>query len=116
MIRIPSLVAALFFALTAGLGALAAVFSWGEPAFSGMYFAHSAGHAAWIVLDIPRRNGRHADSWGVFAFWFGPFVLCVYLIREYRERAAAFIPLYLGLETTAIFSYPITLALLRGHI
>ena len=114
MIRTQSLVAAFSFVATAGLGALAAVFSWGEPAFTGMYFAHGAGHAAWIVLDILRRKGRDADGWGVGAFWFGPFVFSVYLIREYRERAAAFIPLYLGLETTAIFSYPITLALLRA--
>jgi hypothetical protein len=116
MIRTQSLVAGLSFALMAGLGSLAAVFSLRDPVFSGMFLVHGAGHTAWIVMDSLRRDRGDVDTWGLFAFWFGPFVLCAYLIREYRERAAAFIPLYLGLETTALFSYPITLTLLRGHV
>lgn len=116
MIRTQTLVAALSFVATAGLGALAAVFSWGEHAFTGMYLVHGAGHAAWILLDTRRRGGsRDVDSWAVFAFFFGPFTLCPYLIGEYRERAAAFVPLYLGLESTALLAYPLTFTLLRGR-
>lgn len=73
--------------------------------------AHNIGHAWWITLDC-RRRGRAVAGWRALAFWFGPIVLPIYLIVEYRSTAAVHIPLYLALESTAVVSEPAALLLL----
>ena len=74
--------------------------------------AHNIGHAWWITLDC-RRRGREVAGWRALAFWFGAFVLPIYLIVEYRSRAAVYVPLYLAMEGTALASEPATLLLLN---
>src|SRR5688572_25298934 len=112
-LRRQATVAAVFFTLTTGLGASAAILSEGGPLFLLMLLAHNIGHAWWMSMDCARRGGRDVDGWRAFAFWFAPFTMIAYLIAEYGSRAAVFIPLYVGLETTALLSFPLTHALLH---
>jgi hypothetical protein len=54
----------------------------------------AAGNAVWITMDRERR-GLETGPWRVLALIFGPAVLCVYILLEYKERALLYIPLLL---------------------
>ena len=73
--------------------------------------AHNLGHAWWIGADC-RRRGRAIEGWRILAFWFGPIVVPIYLMAEYRSKAAVYIPLYVALESTALAGEPVTMKLL----
>ena len=98
--------------LTAALGALAAVKAWTWPFYLMMY-THGTGHALWVGMDAQRAK-RDAWGWGAHAFCFGPFALVPYLLLAYGARAAAYLPLYVALETLTLGAYPLTRLLLEG--
>lgn len=109
----------LFFLFVAGGGVLSGLL-YPEPfnrpgsAFTLLLFrgfVHNLGHAIWIGLDC-RRRGRAVEGWRPMAFWFGPIVVPVYLIAEYRAAAAVHVPLYVALESTALAGEPATMKLL----
>ena len=74
---------------------------------------HSIGCALWISMDRKRR-GLEVGKWRTAAVFFGPAVICIYLIVEYKGRALYLLPIVVAIYlSVALVPYVAVLALER---